>query len=114
MRSPSSNLSDQQRAQLLRRDDQRLAGLQGTRIDQRRPTVSWASSPVNCPGPWIAIGFVIRQFVVPANLDLSCQNDREPVGNLTGPRQNLAGANERNLPKRRIRLDFSGSRTGNI
>jgi hypothetical protein len=36
--------------------------------------------------------FVIRQFVVPANLDLSCQNDREPVGNLTGPRQNLTGA----------------------
>jgi len=35
---------------------------------------------------------VIRQFVVPANFDPSCQNDRDPVANLTGPRQDLIGA----------------------
>jgi len=51
---------------------------------------------------------VIRQFVVPANLDLSCQNDREPVGNLTGLARTSPARNERNLAETTHPLDFSG------
>ena len=77
---------------MLWRDDQRLAGLRGARIDQGRPTRKLRQFTYELPRAVDSHRFVIRQFVVPANLDLSCQNDREPVGNVTGPRQNLAGA----------------------
>src|SRR5260221_3092309 len=102
------DLSDQQRAPLFRRDDQRLAGLQGTRIDQRWPTGKLGQFTHELPRAVDTHRFVIREFVVPANLDLSCQNDRESVGNLTGPRQNLAGAKRAQPAETTHPLDFSG------
>src|SRR5260370_21465691 len=86
----------------------RLTGLRGTRIDQRRPTRNLGQFTHDLPRTVDSHRFVIRQFVVPADLDLSCQHDREPVGNLTGPRQNLAGAKRAQPAKTAHPLDVGG------
>src|SRR5260370_871182 len=64
--------------------------------------------PHDRPGAVDSDRFVIRQFVVPVNFDPSCQNDREPAANLTGPRQDLAGAKRAQPAETTHPLDVSG------